>query len=433
MSIFSESSEKKIPSPLDKQRTTDYLFTTRKRKDPDLPGLPCSFFADFKIENLDIVHERGRAKWETITYSPDQIYNYGSQSERYDEAANLIPSYVTPQASGSTIYGFCSPLASIGFWEVTVGGSGGASFITLSPPAITILCPRPFLLSEFITATSDTTTYLWTQIAGSRTVLITPPNVQYPTIDIQASCFTSGCDSNTQSPIILRVETDNSLVFADLVIFNRPTDFFYALGYLGIVNTDITERAVSVLYRVPNRTQEASVWVGEDINLTWLVPSIDSEFIVSYRFQQFIPPYTDQQILLPADPRLVTVEANERYRIATDFLIFGTSSTSFSSPPIYYGFPQVSTDTIYADDSCASSSFAYILSVSDTVFFGVQVRDVQDTATGVLGFAYIFSAWDTASFGVQVRDVQDAAVGVLGFAFLLADYEKVDLGGIVIG
>jgi hypothetical protein len=392
-----------VPKEFGKQKPGDYMAVRRSLKQDPLPGVSCEFKPSWDLENLDIIRTNGRESFSVVTYSADQVYNYRSQSQRYDDSIYEVPAYVTPQPDGSTIYGFCSNLAGKGFWEVVVGGQGNATFITLTPGSLTILCPTPFLLSQFVVVDSDSTTYSWTQIAGSRTVLIDPANVKYPNIDIQASCYTSGCDSMSQSPIILRVETDNPLVFTDLIIFNRPTDFFYGLGYIGIQDTEISSRKVGGRFRVPPRVQAASVWVGDDVPITWMPPMSDSEFIVRYRVQKFIPPYTDNQVFPPDDVRLAIIQANSRYRIVSDFSILG-SETSSTGDPFSYVFPDPGNITIYADDS-----------------------------TNQLGYAFISSSYDTVTFGNQVRDVIDDMFNLLGYAFMSSSYQKIDLGGIVIG
>jgi hypothetical protein len=323
-------------------------------------------------------------------------------------------------------------LAEKGFWEVVVGGQGTATSIVLYPSSLTILCPRPFALSEFVTVTSDTTSYKWTQIAGSRTVIITPDNIQYPNIDIQASCFTSGCDSLTQGPIILRVETDNALIFTDLIIFNRPTDFYYGLGYLGIQNADVNGKKVSIHFRVPNRLQAASVWLGEDILITWVPPAIDTQSVFLYRVQLLIPPYTDNQVIPVSSTRLATIQSNERYRIATDFSYLGSTTTSIGDL-IFYTFPESNNDIILADDSSSSLGYSFLSSSVSTVTFGNQIRDVSDDFFNLLGYSFISSSNTTITFGNQVRDVTDDFFNLLGYSFIFNSYQKINLGGIVIG
>jgi hypothetical protein len=421
-----------VPSEFGKQKPGDYMFIRRASKDVPMPGLACDIKPSWDVENLDILRTRGRESWIVVTYSADQVYNYQSQSIRYDKAVEEVPSYVTPQSNGSTIYGFCSNLAEKGFWEVVVGGQGTATGIVLSPPSLTILCPRPFILSEFVTVTSDTTSYKWTQIAGSRTVIITPDNVQYPNIDIQASCFTSGCDSLTQGPIVIRVETDNALIFTDLIIFNRPTDFYYGLGYLGIQNADIAGKKVSIYYRVPDRSQTASVWAGEDILITWDPPMIDAQRVVLYRIQLLIPPYTDDQVISTSSTRLATIQSSKRYRIATDFNYLGSTTTSIGDP-IFYNFPELNNGIIFADDSSNSLGYSFISSANNTVTFGNQVRDVTDDFFNMLGYSFISSSSATVTFGNQIRDVADDFFNLLGYSFILNSYQKVNLGGIVVG
>ena len=135
-----------IPKPIDEQKPGDLLSQGRRRKLLDIPGDACGVEINTQT-NLDIIKTKGRVQGESIIYDADQIYNYQSQSQRYDNSINLIPAYVN-ESETEIVYGFCSHGSPKGFWEVTLAKGGLATFIELSPNFLTMLCPRPFFLDE---------------------------------------------------------------------------------------------------------------------------------------------------------------------------------------------------------------------------------------------------------------------------------------------
>lgn len=420
-----------IPKPISKQKPGDLLSQGNVRKLPDLPGNACDVDIP-DITNLDILRTKGRTQGEIITYSAEQVYNYGSQSQRYDRSINLIPAYVN-EDSEKIVYGFCSHDAPKGFWEVTVAKGGVATFIDISPNIITILCPRPFRLDELVTINTDSVSFLHHQIAGNRTVLILPNNEKYPLYDIQATCQPdTGCETGSISPLIIRVETDNPLLFDDLVILNRPIDNFDGQGYVGIVDTTIQGRKVNTFYRVPDDLQRVYLWQGTPSIITWTTPTQDSEFITQYRVQINTPPYTDNQILTPTQNRKATLNANQRYRVATDFNIFGSTNTTFSDPT-YFDYPITDNKFLFADDSTNCLGFSFINNAYTTVNFGVKLVDEIDANDIGLGFVFVNNTYATITFAVVVVSETDTNNLGIGYVYASNTYTKVDLGGIIIG
>lgn len=419
-----------IPQAISKQKPGDLLSQGKKRKLLDIPGDACSVNVP-DISNLDIIKSKGRVVGELITYDADNIYNYQSQSQRYDRSIGLIPAYVNDNDT-NTVYGFCSHNAPKGFWEVTLSKGGIATFIELSPNFLTILCPRPFQLDELLEINSDSPSFLFTQIAGNRTVIIEPNNTKYPLINIQSTCFTDTCDSSATSPLIIRIETDNPLVFTDLVILNRAIDNWDGQGYVGSVDTSISGRKVTNLQRVPDDLQRVYLWLGTDLLFTWGNPSVDSEFITKFTLQKLIPPYTDEDTLLITDNRIATLSANERYRVLTEFSIFGSITTSVSNP-VFFSYPTQNIKTLFADDSCNPLGYTFINSSYVTVNFGNKLVNEIDINDVGIGYTYISNTYNTVNFGVKVIMESDNNEMGIGFAFNASTYTKIDLGGVIVG
>lgn len=419
-----------IPQPISSQKPGDLLSQGRKRKLLDIPGDACDVKIG-NISNLDIIKTKGRVTGELITYDADNIYNYQSQSQRYDKSIGLIPAYVNATEE-STIYGFCSHNSPKGFWEVVLGKGGIATFIDLSPNFLTILCPRPFFLDELLEIDSDSPSFLFTQIAGNRTVIIEPNNIKYPLFNIQSTCFTDTCDSSTTSPLIIRIETNNPLVFTDLVILNRAIDNFDGQGFASIPDNAISGRKVTNLQRVPDDLQRVYLWMGTDLIFTWSNPTVDSEFITKFTIQRLVPPYTDIDTILITDNRVTTLSPNERYRIETAFLIFGSPTTTISDP-VFFSYPTPNVKTLFADDSGSSLGYAFITSNYVTVNFGNKLVNEIDINDVGIGYTYISNTYNTVNFGVRVViESDDNDIGI-GFAFNASTYTKIDLGGVIVG
>lgn len=419
-----------IPSPISKQKPGDFLSQGRRRRLLDIPGNPCDVNTP-GLSNLDIFKSKGRMQGEIVTYSPENTYNYLSQSQRYDRSINLIPAYVNDNPD-SIVYGFCSHGSPIGFWEVTVSKGNIATFLEINPTVLVILCPRPFLVEEFVTLNTDSTVFKYTQIAGNRTVLIDPDNIRNPLINIQSSCFSDGCDSDSISPLIIRVETDNPLVFDDLVILNRPIENWDGQGYTGVVETDIEDRKVRQLYRVPDDLQRAYVWQGTPLIATWSIPALDADFVLLYRVQILNPPYTDNQSFLSTDSRKATLQPNQRYRVATDFEIFGSRVTSYSDP-VFFFYPIPNLKTVFADDSDNPLGYSFISSDYAKVNLVVKIVNESDSNDLGAGFTFINNDYTTVNLAVKVIDELDVNGLGLGFAPNSNSYQKVDLGGVIIG
>lgn len=419
-----------IPKPISVQKPGDFLSQGRRRKLLDIPGNACDVEIS-ELTNLNIFKEKGRTQGEIVTYSPENTYNYLSQSQRWDRSINLIPAYVNDYPD-KIVYGFCSHGSPVGFWEVTISKGNIATYLEINPTVLVILCPRPFNVEEFATIDTDSTVFKYTQTAGNRTVLIEPDNIRNPLITIQSACYTDTCDSGSISPLIIRVETDNPLVFDDLVILNRPIENWDGQGYTGVVETDIEARKVKRFYRVPDNIQRAYEWLGTPLLVTWNKPVVDSEFISEYRVQILIPPYTDDQTFLPTDNRKSLLQANQRYRVASDFNIFGSQVTSYSDP-VFFFYPILNLKTVFADDSDNPLGYTNISTTYETVTLDVKVVGESDDNDVGLGFVFIENAYDTIQLAVVVINESDDNELGIGYTINTNSYHKVDLGGVIIG
>jgi len=430
----SQGSLPNLPVQIGKMRPTS-LFVQGKSSQ-QLLGIPqdCGTpYIQNNIPNLDIVKNVGRAKGTLVTYSPDSAYNYLSPSDRYEDSLYLIIAYVqTDDTTGVTTYGFCSNDSPTGFWEVTSGGTSEATYAYFDQNFLTILCPTPFYINDLDPLNTDSKVFSWTQISGSRTVIIDPPNIANPLITIETSCYQGNCDPSTNDPIRLRVNTDNPLVFADLIILNRAIENWDGLGFMG--NNDVPDcLKILAVYVAPVSIQEAYVWTGNPLAITWIPPTCETQFITDYRLQILTPPYTDSEIFSPNANKIASINANQRYRIAANYNIYGNIFTTYSQPISVIYDPTLPIQSIFADDSCKNLG---LVNTGDTYVvtnFGFQIRNISESDNLGLGYANTGNSYVVTNFGVQVRFLTESDNLGLGYMQVPDSYVVTDLGGIIVG
>ncbi len=175
-------------------------FYIPKQKFPDLE-LPCDLHISTQYNKKG--SKKGRKQGTTVLYDANQLYNYGSPSQRYDRSIQLFPSQIK-QDGDNTIYAFCSSDSATGFWEVTVGGKD--LFLEFSLNNLVIICPRPFQIGDFVEVETNANSIKWTQLQG-RTTIISPAEGEgslSPTISI------IGSRTPTDPPILLIAEAEGN-------------------------------------------------------------------------------------------------------------------------------------------------------------------------------------------------------------------------------
>jgi hypothetical protein len=423
-----------LPSTLKDIRVGDNAsFYIKPTPLAQVPDRCANFHIDTTLPNIDLIKKRGRNPGKASLYSADQVINYQSESTRYDKALNigLHPDHITTQGN-STIYYFCSSDSPTGYWEVTVAPSGTATYINFAKNPLTIICPAPFKLSALAALSTDSSTIQWTQIDGNRTVLIESDTDFDPTIDIQLTCYTGECSSASLSPLILRAQTDNDLLFADLYIFNRLVDEYYGLGY-SYYQDDVQCRKVNSVHIVPKYTQKAYTWTGDPLLVTWDNPACDVQFLTGFQWQSLTPPYANYLHFGLSDVREIYLTGNTRYRIVTEFNVHG-KLVSTPGDPIFFTYDPTAGKVIFADDAAmAYLGYAIGSSSYSKIMYGVKVSQPLDTANTGLGYAISASGYSKVAYGVKVITLTDAANTGLGYSVGLQSYAKINLGGIIIG
>jgi hypothetical protein len=419
----------------------DFSFYKPPNKKDELDTGSCELhIAD--IPNLDIVKKVGRQTGDNVIYSADQTYNYLSPSSRYDAGLSLSPQSVT-EKEGTTTYKFCSDSSPTGYWEVSIGGKGKATYINFEKNPLYIICPRPLILSELSGILTDSSSVRWEQIDGNRNVLIDTNTSFDPVITILTDCNGIGCNFTSLSPIILRVETDNPLLFNDLVIQNRLIDNYYGMGYAAKSSLGVPCQIVSTasIGTAPIYPSKAYLWQGTPLKIYWSNPACDSEFITGYTIAVLTnlnPPY-QSYIEVSGNNRIATVEANKQYRLLTNFNFYGRAHTSTSEVFQFFYEPDtpdsISNNRIIFADESLEGSLGYALSTPkyNKVSFGVRVSDNTETANRYLSYAASSHKYNKVSFGVKTVDSTETGNTRISHAVSPSKYNKVNLGAVIIG
>lgn len=419
---YTSGKTENVYKKIEQNRDTRYFKASRKDETIEIPK-DCNFTDSLKLP--DIFNQVGRREGEAIIYSPTQAYNYYSQSERYDRSLKLVPSYIKNNDAQELIYGFCSSNSGSGYWEVRIPNTGTATYIKLTPSILTIICPRPFLLSELVSLESDSTTYKWSQISGNRTVLIEPDNVANPTISIQNTCFTSTCNASTLDPIRLRVETDNFLIFTDLVILNQLIDNFDGLGFTKISEELLCAKAKNFI-KLPDNFSHAYCYSNQDIVVSWSDGSCYSDKIINYEIQELLPPYTT---ILVTTTKKFTAENNKKYRIKTNFKTF---DREFSSTEIVN--VNIPDYAIFADELTNCLGVLQISVSYAKIIFTVVSKTFEDAAITGLGATKTYQNYTKSAIPTlkTVVSSDDNLLG-LGTTKTYQYYQKVAQGGVIVG
>ncbi|MBO3463113.1 fibronectin type III domain-containing protein [Aetokthonos hydrillicola Thurmond2011] len=304
-----------------------------------LPHLPCDGIQINDNPDLRITGKGGRQVGENILYDPAQELNYRSQYQRYLRSLWYAPSY-TEEKNNKITYFFCSSSSPTGYWEVVVGGGG--TYLNFAPPVLTIICPRPFNLQDYVALDTDGESIAWSQQQG-RTTIISPAGGNgslNPTIVIV------GTRSPLDPPILLLAELeDNTSVFNYLLIRTTVAEIVDGMSGMesGLVVDGGPQLTIPCSFApIPGTPNTAFTWSSGTIEITWNPPPSHSSWITEYRLQQDIDgSYQTVQSISPTNRR-ATVGLGNYYRILTIFNVLGRGYSAtescrirFSSNPPY--------------------------------------------------------------------------------------------------
>ena len=307
-------------------------------------------------------------------------------------------------------------------------------FLKLLIPSYTIVCPPPNGLKLIGCIDSNATQFEWEQIAGNRTVLFDSNTVKEPTIFIQPTCYTTGCDSGTGLPIVLRVKLpSNPNIFKDLIIYNTFTSInFGNSASKGILSDRACRKVTPIPYISPPSFLQKAYCdnVNSTFFVTWLPPSCDSEFVTGYSLVvNTTGSYVQIDSVTANEERVFEMELNKHYRIVTHFNIYG-KVISTPSNIFYYAVNDIAHFT-YGDDSYNGISASKLTSSYSKVDSKVSVYEYEDEYEGISSNK-LTSNYSKVDLKVSVYEYLDIHSGVAA-SKLTSNYAKVNLGGVVIG
>lgn len=369
---------------------------------------------------------------QTREFNPQEEYNFKSAYKRYLKALELRPSKIKTEGSKTT-YFYYSCNSNTGFWEVTVGEDDSGTFINLLIRSFIIVCPpaNGFKLTGVIE--SDGTSFKWKQRAGNKTVLFDDDSIAEPTIFIQSTCYTSGCDDGTGLPIILRVSlASNPDIFQDLVVYNTLTStHFGTSASKGIVSDKACQKvSITPYISPPAYLQKAYCEDVNNIFVTWNPPSCDSEFIVGYSLTvNTTGSYVVIDYAAVNEERIFELELNKHYKIISHFNIYGKLVNTPSN--IFYFTSTDIAHQVYGDDSFNGISSSKQNQNIITIDLKVTSYQYEDVYAGISS-----SKQNQAISQIQLKASSytyiDECVGI-GASKMTSSYTKVNLGGVIIG
>ena len=382
---FGKAKPSKIKS-LQQLRESDRTSFYLPPKTDLAPHDPCGNIHINDNPDLMILGKGGRQVGDLVLYDPIQEKNYLSQFSRYEDSIRLLPSDIFEQ-DNKTYYRFCSSDSPNGFWQVEVGGGG--TYISFTPPVLTIICPRPFSLADLVKLTTDGTSIKWTQQQGRTTIIspITGDGSLNPTIAI------IGVRSPLDPPILLLAELeDNSSIFTYLAIRTTVTEVVD--GQSGMESPLIIDGGPDLTIPcnsfapILRSSGTAFVWSSGTIDITWSPPPSNQAWIDSYLFQQDIDGVYETITTVSKSDRRATVSLGGYYRIVAVFNILGRGYSFTES--CHISFPNFPPYLVLACDEVNGQSgmdgnFTITQYPISVLNYFVQPRDITDGQSGMDG------------------------------------------------
>lgn len=401
------------------------------QRDFDVPENVCEHITEINTKPIDLISPTGRKSGELVLYDPAQQENYTSQAVRYQKSLKLSISGIQKRGD-KTIYLFCSPNSPTGFWEVEVGGTG--TYVRFLEPLLTIICPRPFKISEVGGLETDADSLAWAQLQG-RATIISPPagdGSLDPTIAIL------GVRNPLDPPILIQTEIPGTDLFDILLIDTTATDRYDAIGQSqvnGGGNANPCRAVPCEVYFVPDIGAIAYEWnLFESVEVTWNLPICNLEALEQTIWQiNTTGNYVDVQTFPILAERRIIIDPNVTYRIKSQFNFKGVQSESVSCSfrldrnldPIF------DRKIFFADDPYKNLSQTFCNSSFETTPFTLQTLTNLD-AYNNLSQTFCSSNFETTPFALQTITNLDA-YNNLSQVYLDSSYHTDSLGGVIIG
>lgn len=405
-------------------KSTSFIPPRSKEPHPDT----CEF-----IEGRnDIADTNDAIGGTTRQFEPNEEYNFKSAWKRYVKALDIRPSKIKQEERKIT-YFYYSCKSDSNFWEVTITETVD-EFLNLLRFSYVIVCPPDSGFKLTGTIESNATQFLWEQRAGNKTVLFDNNTIKEPTIFIQSTCYTTGCDDGTGLPIILRVSlASDPDIFKDLIIYNTLTSTYFGnSASKGVVSDRACQKVTPIPYISPPEFLQKAYCenVGTTFFVTWNPPSCDSEFVTGYSLVvNTTGSYIEIDSVTVSEEKIFGMELNKHYKIITHFNIYG-KIISTPSNILYYVINDIA-HLVYGDDSYNGISANRLTNSYSKVDLKVTILEYNDPYQGISANK-LTSNYSKVDLKVSVYEYVDNHSGIAA-SKLTSSYAKVNLGGVVIG
>jgi hypothetical protein len=392
---------------------------------PELPPIfndVCEIHIEDNVD-LSIIKKKGRKAGTGVFYKLDNIYNYQSQSQRYDRAINLgvLPASIKSE-SGKTCYLFCSPSAIGGFYEVCVDEKD--LFISFTVNPLIIVCPRPFNLSDLSELDTNAEWVKFTQLQGRET-LIFPNDGSAETLNPIISII--GNRTPKDPPILILAEAEGSSTIIDILAIDTTiTDRINAVSGIDYSRINPAYSIPCQFRLIPSSANTAQCGASiVSATATWFLPPQNRADILG-----FMPQVNNggvwQNMLSDISPlSLILVEAGKSYRVLTFFAIFNNVIIADSCVLRFEQVPTMATDAFNALSGCDG------LMESRQYLVTSEIIEIEDELANLSGCDGLLVS---QQYLVQalVLDISDSTSNFSGCDGLMIS-QQYALGGIIAG
>ncbi len=305
-------------------------------------------------------------------------------------------------------------------------------FLNLLIPSYIIVCPPTAGFKLGGTIESDATQFKWEQIAGNKTVLFDNNTIKEPTIFIQSTCYTTGCDDGTGLPIILRVSlASNPGIYWDIIVYNTLTSTYFGNSVSqGVLSDRVCQKVT--FFPAPLYPQKA--YCGEEgtlISVHWNPPSCESQFVIGYSLvANTTGSYIEVDYVDVSEERTFFLEFNKHYKIVTVFSFYGKIVRTPSD--IIYLSTSETQHFLFGDDTYNGLSTNKLTDGYSKVNLKVTTYEYNDIYNG-LSISKLTQGYSKTDLKVTSYEYQDNYTSQISISKLTSSYVKINLGGIVIG
>ena len=400
----------------------------------DMSNQVCTSDDDMNINmNGQIFGGPGRNQGDVVTYEASQYFNYKVAWSRFSKARILVPGYVNQISKNKYKVGYCSSNSPTRFWEVDVS-FGNGTFINLSNPNLTILCPRPFSATEFSQVNTDADSLIWEQIQGRITII--NPSSGDGSLDPTMSII--GSRTPLDPPILIKVSLpDDPDIFDILAIDTTLTERLYNISCNNKIIKSNPQYQVQINalsgYRAnPNGTPNN--YIVSLQSATWVNPVLHQDDIIAAIWEQNVSGMWQQIAYIPIDQtKIINLSLFIHYRIINIYGKNGSEKWRSISPVFYLS--DFSPRGIVIDENPFGKISCYnnLKSAFQTNPFALKIRNETENYYNISCYNNIKSSFHVDPFAVKTRNESENYSNISCLNLIKSTFHTDPLGGIIIG